>query len=119
MPVNRDRLLYGGRAVTALWGVLGKVACPYLLLAACGDGVQANSGLDALMQVTGAQFYRGTAPMSSGGPQVGSMRTLNQQLRVGQTQRDLSGSVDPTAAAVAVQLDGDLGYWVKPVGGAD
>jgi hypothetical protein len=88
-------------------------------LAGCADGVQSDDGLDALMQVSSAQFFRGTVPQAQGGPQIGALRTVSQQLRVGQTNRQMTGSVEGTAQAVALALAGDEGYWVKPVGGAD
>jgi hypothetical protein len=96
------------------------LAVAFVGLAACDDGVQSDDGLDALMQVQGAQFFRGALPQGNpAGPAVGAMRTISQQLRVGQTDRQLSGSVQNTAMSVALGLSGDDGYWVKPVGGAD
>jgi hypothetical protein len=86
---------------------------------ACGAGVQKDSGLEALMQISDAQFFRGPFPAPSGGPAMGALRTISDELRVGQTNRALSGSVSSDALSVAIGLDGDEGYWVKPVGGAD
>ncbi len=90
-----------------------------VLCAACGDGVQKSTGLDALMQVANAQFFRGAFPKADGGPGMGAVRTVSSQLRVGQTNRALSGSVPSDALSVAIGLRDDVGYWVKPVGGAD
>lgn len=86
---------------------------------ACGGGLQRNSGLDALLQVSGAQFFPGAFPKDGGGPQVGSLRSLTQDLRVGQTNRPLSGSVGADSASVALGLAGDSGWWLVPAGGAD
>jgi hypothetical protein len=90
-----------------------------LALGGCGGGVQHDVGLDALLQVADAQFFRGPFPKEAGGPSVGALRTVSQQLRVGQTNRALSGSADKTAVSVAFGLADDLGYWVRPMGGAD
>jgi hypothetical protein len=92
-----------------------------VLLAACGDGgVQARSGLEALLQVGDAQYFHGAFPTgTSGGPTIGGLRVVSQTMRVGQTERALGGSASKDSVSVALQLDGDPGYWVRPVGGAD
>lgn len=92
-----------------------------LLALGCGDGgVQRHSGLDALLQVADAQFFEGPLPTAhDSGPQVEALRTTTQTLRVGQTNRALNGAVSKDAVSVALQLEGDPGYWVKPTGTAD
>jgi hypothetical protein len=99
------------------------------LLAACGvGGVQKNSGLEALLQVQRGQYFEGAFPSDRGGPQVLGYTTTTTRLRVGQTNRSLSGSVGGTSATVALGLslrsaDGtvqdDVGYWLVPAGAAD
>ncbi len=92
-----------------------------VLLAACGDGgVQARSGLEALLQVADAQYFHGAFPAAgTGGPTIGGLRVVSQTMRVGQTERALGGSASNDSVSVALQLDGDPGFWVRPVGGAD
>ena len=92
-----------------------------LVLAACGEGgVQRLSGLDSLLQVADAQYFAGPVPrQTEGAPSVAALRVVSQTVRVGQINRALGGSVSSDAASVALQLDGDPGYWVKPVGGSD
>lgn len=97
------------------------LALSLLLAAACGDGgVQRRSGLEALMQVAGAQYFPGELPAGSdSGPSVQALRVISQTLRVGQTNRVLSGAVAKDGLSVALKLDGDEGYWVKPSGPSD
>jgi hypothetical protein len=92
-----------------------------LLLVGCGDGgVQARSGLEALLQVADAQYFHGAFPATAGGgPTILGLRVVSQTMRVGQTERALGGSASSDSVSVALQLDGDPGYWVRPVGGAD
>lgn len=83
-------------------------------------GVQRNSGLEALMQVREAEYFKGPLPSSvDTGPSVLSLGIISQTLRVGQTNRGLTGALAKEATSVALQLEGDTGYWVKPTGAAD
>jgi hypothetical protein len=90
-----------------------------LLLAGCGGGVQRLSGLDALLQVQRAEFVEGAFPSDQGGPAVLATSTATTTLRVGQTNRALSGSLTLGSTTVAVGLEGDVGFWLLPAGGAD
>jgi hypothetical protein len=91
-----------------------------LLLSACGAGVQANSGIEALLRVSDAQYFHGAFPTATtGAPSVTGLSVKTQTLRVGQVDRALSGSASKDAVSVAFTLDGDPGYWVRPMGGTD
>ena len=89
------------------------------LLAACGGGVQKHSGLDALMQVQKGEFFEGAFPTDTGGPAVLATNTTTTTLRVGQTNRSLTGSIGLGSTTVALGLEGDVGYWLLPAGGSD
>ncbi len=89
------------------------------LLAACEGGVQKHSGLTALMQVQKGEFFEGAPPADTSGPAVLATNTTTTTLRVGQTNRSLTGSIGPTSATVALWLEGDVGYWLLPAGGSD
>ncbi len=98
-----------------------RVSLVVLACTACGGGgVQANSGIEALLQVADAQYFHGAFPApNSGAPSVTALSVKTQVLRVGQVDRALSGSVSKDSVSVAFTLDGDPGYWVRPVGGTD
>jgi hypothetical protein len=71
-------------------------------------------GRDALMQVDGAQFYRGPMPASDpSGPKVVSA-TLSGRARAGGTDQACSGELEAPATAVAIGLRSDVGYWIVP-----
>jgi hypothetical protein len=97
-------------------GQLVVLAC---LLAGCEGGVQRRSGLEALLQVQRGQYFEGAFPTDQGGPAVLGTNTATVTLRVGQTNRTLSGSIGLTSTTVAVGLEGDSGYWLVPAGGTD
>jgi hypothetical protein len=89
-----------------------------LLLASC-DSATPDEGRDASMQVANAQFVRGTMPDATDGPKVASVVLINTAIRAGATNRALSGALEPTATAAAMQLAGDPGYWILAAGVAD
>jgi hypothetical protein len=79
-------------------------------LVACTDGVTADNGTDALLQVRNAQFWRGAMPNENGGPVV-TAATLQSQSTAGRANLVGAGDVGSAATGVAIALDGDVGYW--------
>jgi hypothetical protein len=91
-----------------------------LIACACSSGVQADSGVDAAIQVAGAQFVRGPMPEGGrGGPSVIQVSLVNNNLWPGLTNDPITGALGPTATAVALGLMGDAGYWVLVAGTPD
>jgi hypothetical protein len=91
-----------------------------LLVAACSSGVQADLGLDAYLQVPGAQFFRGPMPAgSSAGPKVEQLTLINNNIWPGMSNEPISGALGPTATAAALGLQNDVGYWVVVAGAPD
>ncbi len=84
----------------------------------CDDTVKADTGNDAAMQVPNAQFYRGAIPQPNGGPDVIAVTLQNTILRVGTTDKPLAATLDTSAKAAAIGLDGDTGYWIVQAGAA-
>jgi len=82
----------------------------------CGCGERADSGLDALLRVQGAQFFPGAMPKGRSGPPVTSVELSTNFIAPGQRNKPLEGTVDPRATAAAIGLRGDKGYWVVPTG---
>lgn len=79
---------------------------------ACSE-VTSDPGTDALLQVKGAQFRRGALPAENGGPGVQNFSS-SQLVNAGANDLAGSGSLDRSANAIAVALDGDVGWWSVP-----
>lgn len=86
-----------------------------LALGAC-TGVSADSGLDAAMIVSGAQFFAGEMPAAMDGPGVASLDLSSNAGHAGEIEKPLRGALDPAATAAAIGLAGDRGYWIVPAG---
>ena len=84
-----------------------------LLAAGCG-AASGDPGLDALLQVSGAQYVPGAMPADTGGPEVIAMTLSAFTVFPGARDQPLLGTVAEAATGVAFGLDGDRGYWVLP-----
>ena len=82
-----------------------------LVLVACSDA-RSDDGRDALLRIDGAQFYRASlAAGSGGGPGIASA-SLTGRVAAGGVDGSISGELERSGLAVAVALEGDLGYWI-------
>jgi len=95
-----------------------KTVLALVALAGC-TSVDANGGLEAELRVAGAQFYAGELPAPSTDIKITAIDSLNNTIRAGQIDKALSGRVAKDGLAIALHLDGDLGYWIVPAGAAD
>jgi len=86
-------------------------------LAGC-SGVANDSAADALMKLGNAQFYRGAPPAASDGPAVTQLSPAPNIIRRG-PNGSVGGTVPRETTAVAVWLDGDIGYWIVTPGSLD
>ncbi len=88
-----------------------------LALVACSSGVRADSGADAYLTISGAQFVRGPMPDgSASGPATLQITLLNTNIWPGLSDDPVSGALAATATAAAIGLQGDVGYWIVPAG---
>ncbi|HEY6460983.1 MAG TPA: hypothetical protein VIY73_12555 [Polyangiaceae bacterium] len=88
--------------------VAGAVSCA---------GVKADTGSDAYMLVPGGQFVRGPMPDGSdAGPPVDQIDLVNDDIWAGMENDPVSGVLEPSATAVAIGLQGDVGYWLVTAG---
>lgn len=85
------------------------------IVVACEHGEQADVGADATLQVEGARFFRKALPEEAGGPAVRSV-TVGASYPAGTTGKTCAGELDRAATAVALGIEGDLGFWVLPAG---
>ena len=88
-----------------------------LVAAACSNGVRADAGADAYLQVPGAQFVRGAMPEGSAkGPDTLQVTLLNTNIWAGLSNDPVSGVLGVSATAAAIGLQGDVGYWIVLAG---
>lgn len=98
--------------------MLRRFAVLLLFVASC-DSVAPDEGRDALLRVDKGQFVRGSMPATTDGPKVSTVVLVSTAVRPGATGRSLTGALEPSATAAAVQLGGDPGYWILTAGVAD
>ena len=84
------------------------------LLASC-EGTPPDEATDAMLHVQNAQFFRGAMPTAENGPAVKNV-SITPIVHPGATGRTCTGDLDPSATAVALALDGDVGYWIVTAG---
>jgi hypothetical protein len=86
-----------------------------LALAGCG-GVASDTGLEALVRVSGGQFYRGAIDKldSASAPTVVDVLNSQTVITPGLQNKQISGRMDPGTTAVAIGFTGDVGYWILP-----
>lgn len=93
------------------------LACALAGSSASCTGVQADTGSDAYLQIGGAQFVRGPMPLgSASGPSVAKISLVNNNIWAGLSNNPLSGLLAPTGTSAAVELQGDVGYWILVAG---
>jgi hypothetical protein len=88
------------------------------VVAGCANTPNDDPALDALLRVSGAQFYRGAMPAESGGPAVQQLNAVSL-VYPGQNNVSMAGLADKETTSVLVGVDGDVGYWVVQPGNSD
>lgn len=101
------------RARTPAWAPAPLLLAAALATISC-DGIDADLGVDAELQIQSAQFYRAPLPPENGGPGVKSANVA-PRVRAGSVGR-CTGSLEAASTGVAIGLEGDIGYWVLPAG---
>lgn len=86
----------------------------------CNDnGPRADEGRDASLLIEQpAQFYRrdlNAEPGNGAGPKVVSASTPGT-IQTGYSARQMSGELESNATAIAIALEGDVGYWLLAAG---
>jgi hypothetical protein len=109
--MSRSSPLVGARA----W-LLGVLVC-VALAPGCGPSAKSDQGTDAYFRIPGAQFYRGAMPAASpSAPAVASIVLVNSYIYADDVGFPVAGALGPGAAAAAIGLDRDAGYWIVPAG---
>ncbi len=90
------------------------VSTLFILVSVACSKTRADVGVDALLHVDNAQFYREPIPEGGGdGPKVISS-TATGRTTAGRSEQSCTGELASSATAVAVGLVGDIGYWIVP-----
>ncbi|MCX5742711.1 MAG: hypothetical protein NT062_09465, partial [Proteobacteria bacterium] len=89
-----------------------------MLLAGC-EAASPSPGLDALLQIPGAQYRPGPFPMPSGGPPTAAASLRDSHTERGVVGEKLDGVLAATAHAAIIGLDGADGAWIVPAGAPD
>jgi hypothetical protein len=97
-----------GRLVVWILGIFSIVGC-----------ARQDAGLDAWLRIDGAQFVRGAVPGDGGGPTVSSFVVTSGRVEAGMRSKPVSGLVPRVTRAVALSLDGDIGYSIITPGALD
>ena len=84
-------------------------------MVACG-GMASDTGLEAVVRVAGAEFYRGAIDQltDTGGPSVVDVLNSQPVITPGLQNKSISGRLEPGSTAVAIGVAGDVGYWILP-----
>jgi len=91
-----------------------------LLVAGCGASASPESGVTALLRVSGAQFVPGALPSNTGATGTAAISGVglnNTVVYPGEENFPLTGTV--TGVTALVGLDNDSGYWIVPAPIAD
>ncbi len=94
------------------------LACAWVLAFGC-EGASPDPGLEALLQVEGAQFRPGEFPADEGGPAAVALTTRHTHLVVGRLGEQLRAALEPAAHAAAIGIEGASGAWLVPAGVPD
>lgn len=86
-----------------------------VLVAAC-DAASPALGRDAALQVLGAQWRPGPEPESASGPTVDDVGLLRATFRRDGDGQRIVGTLAPSATAVWIGLEGDIGGWSVTAG---
>jgi hypothetical protein len=90
------------------------------LLGACAlfgcSGQPSDLGLDAELSVRSGSFVRSELPAEGAGPGVEAAFLGQTAFAVAQQGKSFNGALGKTATAVAIALEGDVGYWSVTAG---
>src|SRR5262245_29765459 len=89
-----------------------------IALAGC-TAASSDPGLDALLQVQGAQFRPGPFPADEGGPAALALATRHAEIAIGELGEPLRGVLEPAARGAVIGIDGIDGTWLIPAGPPD
>ncbi len=89
-----------------------------LALTAC-DAASSDPGLDAVLEIPGAQFRPGAFPTDEGGPAALALSTRHPTVIIDRIGEKAIGTLAPAARAAVFGIDGHDGSWIVPAGPPD
>ncbi|HEY4059364.1 MAG TPA: hypothetical protein VGM39_22255 [Kofleriaceae bacterium] len=90
-----------------------------LLVGACSDGVSADPGPDALLQIPGAQYRPGAFPVENGGPTSIQLAPRTASIQIAYLDNPTRGVMSGDARSAIIGIDGVDGTWLLPAEAAD
>ncbi len=89
-----------------------------VLLCAC-DAASPEPGLDAMLQVEGAQFRPGPFPPAESGPETLAVQAQQSEIIVGRSGSRVRGVLAADATGAVIGIEGFDGTWILPASGSD
>lgn len=89
-----------------------------VLLGAC-DAASPDPGLDAVLEIPGAQYRPGPFPSDTGGPAVVGVATRHSTVVIERVGEKAIGALAPSARAAVFGIAGYDGAWIVPAGPPD
>lgn len=86
-----------------------------VLLAAC-DAASSDRGLDAVLEIPGAQYRPGPFPGDDGGPEVVGLATRHASVVIERVGEKATGTLAPSARAAVFGIAGYDGAWIVTAG---
>ncbi len=87
-------------------------------LAAC-DAASSDRGLEAVLEIQGAQFRPGPFPADEGGPATLALSTRHPTVIIERVGEKAIGTLEPAARAAVFGIEGYDGTWIVPAGPPD
>lgn len=84
--------------------------------AACAPSASSDPGVDALLQVVGAQYRPGPFPADEGGPRTIQLSSSHAVVTRGHLREKVSAVLEADARGAAIGIEGVDGAWIVPAG---
>ena len=96
----------------------GRAAWLLVLVTAC-DAASSDPGLDAVLEIPGAQYRPGAFPAEDGGPAAIALSTRHPNVVIERVGEKAIGTLEPSARAAVFGIAGYDGAWIVTAGPPD
>ncbi len=90
-----------------------------LVLATACDAASSDPGLDAVLEISGAQYRPGAFPADDGGPAALGLATRHPSVVIERVGEKATGTLEPAARAAVFGIAGYEGAWIVTAGPPD
>lgn len=87
-----------------------------VVLVGCGVSASPELGLDAALQVAGAQYRPGPLPSPDGGPDVVQVTPAHTEVTIGPPRERVLGTLGAGSRSAVLGIEGVDGAWILPAG---